>query len=374
MKKILLSFLGAVLSFSVTASAYAFELPAQSYVVGHPNTDTIILEHNADAPVGPASLTKLMTLYLLFEAIENGQINMETELPISEKAWRMGGSKMFLEVGKQVKVENLIKGIAVSSGNDACIVVAEYLGGSEDGFARMMNDKAKALGMQTAHFTNASGWPDPAQVMSARDGYKLAKAIWNQYPQYRPYFSLESFTYNNIRQPNRNTLLRRDVDVKGMKTGHTEDSGYHLISVADRYDTPVISVVMGADSADIRINESLKALNYAYGRFSETDVVEQGQIVGEPVAVKEGVLPAVNVQATQDLTLFLPRHGKDVTTEVVVAASPVAPIAQGEVIANLQVTGPDGIRHMVPLAAVDQVARAGFFARSWRKTKEMIGL
>jgi len=230
------SALASVLSVTTALSAQAIELNAKSYIVGDTETGTIALEKDSNDRMGPASLTKLMTLYLIFEALESGTLTLDTEIPVSEKAWRMGGSKMFIEVGKKIPVDDMIKGIAVVSGNDACVAMSEFLGGSEEGFAVMMNEKAKDLGMMNTNFVNASGWPSDLQYTTAKDMFTLAKRIQKDFPQFYHYFSIPNFEFSGIKQSNRNGLLNRGIGVDGLKTGHIEEAGFHLISSARQGD------------------------------------------------------------------------------------------------------------------------------------------
>ena len=358
--------LGALV-FCTSLNVQALELNAKSYFIGHAETGTPVMEKNADERMGPASLTKLMTAYILFESLKNEELTLDTLLPISEKAWRKGGSKMFLEVGKQVRVEDLIKGILVVSGNDACIVAAEYLGGTEEAFAEIMNNKARALGMENTHFTNASGWPDPEQYSTARDMFILAQALVNKFPEYYPFFKIQNFEYSNIKQPNRNGLLKRGVGVDGLKTGHIEDAGYHLVASAERDSTRLISVVMGTSGFSARENESLSGLNYGFRTHKMIDFVEKDAVVEEAAPVLYGEVKAIPLVAGGDITAFIPKRSQgDLKAEIVFENPIPAPVKAGQKVGTLTVAHPitDETYSVDILASVD-VPELGFFAKLW---------
>ena len=251
----------AVLGFSLSllaSTASAIELDVPAYVITHVPSGQVLLAKNADMSIEPASLSKLMTLYMVFEAIKQGALTMDTEIRVSEKAWRTGGSKMFIEVGKTARLEDMIRGIAAASGNDACVAIAEHMAGSEEGFAQLMTAKARTIGMANTTFKNASGLPADGQVSTARDMAQLALRLQLDFPENYKFFSIPEFTYNGIRQVNRNGLLRADAGFDGMKTGHVEEAGYHLVSSVLRKGTRLISVVMGTTSPKVREAETLK--------------------------------------------------------------------------------------------------------------------
>lgn len=358
--------LALLLATPVTAHAVDLDVNAKAFVVGHTGSDRILMSKGADEQIEPASLTKLMTLYLVFEALKNGDLRLDDEVLVSEKAWRKGGSKMFIEVGKTVKVDDLIKGVAVSSGNDACIALAEHLAGSEEGFAALMTVKAKNLGMTGSNFKNSSGWPDDDHVTTPRDMYTLTKRIQDDFPEYYHYFSIQSFTYSNITQSNRNGLLRRDSSVDGLKTGHTESAGYHLISSSVKGDDRVISVMMGTDSERSRENESLKVMGWAFSQFDHYTALRAGDIVTEDAPVWMGNQENVPLMAGQDVALFLARAEKgDVSAEVVYNSPLMAPIAKGQQVGEIIIsTGLDGMADVrVPALAAADVPELGFFGK-----------
>ncbi len=359
MTKILILLVTIMLSSNVNA----LELNAKAYYVGNPQTGTKVFAKNENDLIGPASLTKMMTLYLLFEAIKNGDISEDSMLPISEKAWRKGGSKMFLEVGKTAKVADLIPGIAVVSGNDACIVVAEFLGGTEEAFAEMMNEKAKELGMLNTHFVNASGWPNPKQRTTAKDMYKLGKALFTDFPEQYKVFSRRSFEYSNIKQPNRNGLLSAGIGVDGIKTGHIEESGYHLVASGKRGETRLISAVLGTNSMKARENETAKALSLAFAQYDTYDILNTTRILEENVPVWLGEAPATNLVASKNLSLYIPKKDyKKIKVEIAYKKPLIAPINKGDELGKIVITTPSNTWE-VPLTSTTNIKQAGMFGK-----------
>ncbi|MAF30680.1 MAG: hypothetical protein CMF60_00545 [Magnetococcales bacterium] len=352
-------------SLLLTTQAYAINLNAESYYIVEQDTGSVVLEKNADLQMGPASLTKMMTAYLLFEAIERGDLTLETMMPISEKAWRKGGSKMFLEVGKTVKTEDLIKGILVSSGNDACIVAAEFLSGTEDAFAMAMTDKAVELGMLNTTFKNASGWPHPEQVSTAKDMATLGRAIIKNFPQYHQYFNIPRFTYSDISQPNRNGLLRRNVGVDGLKTGHIEDAGYHLVASAERNGIRLISAVMGTDSSRSREDETLTGLSYAFRTNSMIEAVQKGQVIDSTAEVWMGEKETVKLKAAQGYNMYVSNRDKNNLKAEATFNTPVqAPVELDQRIGTLTVTHPTtGEQHEIALLAAEAIPEKGFMGK-----------
>lgn len=352
------------LSFALIAStsAQAIHLNAESYYIMESETGTAVLEKNADKQLSPASLTKMMTAYIIFEALERGDLTMETMMPISEKAWRKGGSKMFLEVGKKVKTEDLIKGILVSSGNDACIVAAEFLAGTEDAFAMQMTDKALELGMLNTIFKNASGWPDPQQVSTAKDMAILAHSIVKNFPQYYEYFNIQRFSYSGISQPNRNGLLRRNVGVDGMKTGHVEEAGYHLVASAQKKGVRLISAVMGTNSSRSREDETLTGISYAFRTHSMVNAVEENKIVVDNAAVTLGEKETASLMVGDSLKLYISNKDKKKLKGEAVYESPLkAPLVKGDVIGQFIVTHPSTDEKIeLPLMVAENIEEAGF--------------
>jgi D-alanyl-D-alanine carboxypeptidase (penicillin-binding protein 5/6) len=355
-------FVGAALLamlLAVPLRAGALETAGRQAIIVDYQTGTVLFEKNADEPMAPASMSKLMTVYLVFEQLKSGRISMEDTLPVSEKAWRKGGSKMFVEVNSQVKIADLLRGIIVQSGNDACIVVAEGLAGSVPAFAELMNKKARELGLTGSHFVNASGWPDPEQKMTARDLAVLAKRIIQDFPEYYEIFSEKEFTYNGIRQGNRNPLLYRNMGADGLKTGHTEESGYGLTASAERNGRRIILVVHGLGGMQERADESARLIEWAFREFANYEFVKAGETIATaPVWLGES--ETVPLVVEEDLTVTLPRGDRDKVRVVARFDGPVpAPIEAGQVIGELEISAPGIEPRVVPLLAGAPVERLG---------------
>lgn len=361
-------FYTTLIALSLTTTTQALELNAKAYYVAHPETDTVIFSHNENELIGPASLTKMMTLYMLFDAIKEGDISEESMLPISEKAWEKGGSKMFLEVGKTAKVNDLIQGIAVSSGNDACIVVAEFLGGTEEAFAEMMTEQAIELGMTNTTFKNASGWPHPEQNTTAKDMYYLGKALFDHFPEQYHVFSQTNFQYSNIKQNNRNGLLRAGIGVDGIKTGHIDDAGYHLVSSAKRGEARLVSAVLGTSSMKSRENETAKALSLVFAQYDVFDILKTSQVLAENVPVWLGTEKAISLVPQNDMTLYIPKKDyKKMSVKINYKEPMMAPIQIGDIIGTATIKTPTNTWE-VPLTSTKDIAEAGMF----NKFKQMI--
>lgn len=313
----------------------SLQVEARSALLMDALTGEVLFEHNPHEKIPPASFAKILTLYLVFDAIKGGQLKMDDQVTVSEKAWRTGGSKMFIKVGERVRVEDLIKGVAVASGNDACIVLAEHLAGSEEVFVSKMNEKAKLLGMKNSNFQNSHGLPAEGQVTTAMDIAILAKHYIEDHPQALNFHSTTEFEYNGIRQGNRNTLLQKNIGVDGLKTGHIEESGYHLLATAKRDGQRMIAVVMGCDRIKKRGQEAQKLLEYGFKNFSTLEVVKRDQTFG-PIRVKWGksryliLLP----QETGRVTVA---KGKENSISILPQLPPsvVAPIEKGQVLGNV---------------------------------------
>lgn len=340
-------------------------LAAKSWLLIDARTGHIITEYNADERVAPASLTKMLTSYIASERLKNGELKMTDLVPISEKAWRMGGSKMYVHVGHQVKVEDLLRGIIIQSGNDASIAVAEYVAGSEDAFADLMNKTAQSLGMKASHFENATGWPSPNHYTTARDLSILAQAIVYNHPEDYALYAEKEFTYNNIRQPNRNTLLWNDPSVDGIKTGHTEEAGYCLVSSAKSSDIRLIAVVMGTRSEKERAAESLKLITYGF-RFFETAKSYSAQTVLAEPEIWMGNANTVKLGSAEDLYITIPRGAaKDVTAELEVPEMLKAPVTAGQQIGTIKLTLDGEVIANKPLVALQAVEEGGIFTQVW---------
>lgn len=345
----------------------AFETQARAAYVLDLTTDTVLLSKQADVPLPPASMSKLMTLFMLFEALrDNPNVNLDTRFGVSTKAREMTGSTMFLNERDRPTAEELIQGIIVQSGNDATVVVAEGLAGSEAAFARMMNDRARTLGMANSTFANASGWPNPNHRMSVEDLAILATHLIEDFPEYYGYFSQEEYPFDG-RAPknrfNRNPLLKLDIGADGLKTGHTQEAGYGLVGSAKQGNRRVIFVLSGLDSNTARAEESERVVSWAFRQFLETDVAKEGAVVSE-APVWMGDVQSVGLVAPRDLSVLVPATAqKSLKAEVVYRGPLEAPIQAGEPIADLVVSRDDMEDTRLPLVAERTVTRGGFVPR-----------
>ena len=335
---------------------------AQAYLVDV-ETGAVLLDKNADELMPPSSMSKMMTAYMVFDRLEDGRLSLDDKLTVSEKAWRKGGSKMFVEVGNQVRVEDLLRGVIVQSGNDACIVLAEGLAGSEEAFADLMTERARELGMTKSTFRNSTGWPDPNHLVTARELAILAKHIIQDHEEYYHYYSEKEFTWNDIRQGNRNPLLYRNIGADGLKTGHTEDAGYGLTASAVQNGRRLILVVNGLPSVKARSDESERLMSWGFREFDNYALFKAGDTVDEaPVWLgDEDTVPLV---IAEDLKVTLPRNDRNGMQVSVVYDSPIpAPVPAGTEIAKLRVTWPGGVPVEVPLQAGAEVEQLGPFGR-----------
>jgi D-alanyl-D-alanine carboxypeptidase (penicillin-binding protein 5/6) len=354
---------GMALALSVTPASAEFETRATSAYIVDMGTDTVLLNKNADQPLPPASMSKLMTLSMLFEAIEDGRLDMETTFSVSTKAREMGGSRMFLEERHRPSVEELIRGIAILSGNDAAVVVAEGLAGTEEAFARLATERARALGMENTTIINASGWPDPNHLMSKRDLVILATHIIDDFPQYYPYLSEVSFTWNDITQNNRVPLLGAGLGFDGLKTGFTSAAGYSLVGSARQGNRRVLFAIGGLTSERERAEEAERIINWAFRQFVQREVLREGQNVAS-ADVWMGAATQVGLVAEHSVNLLVPATNQnDMTAEVIYLGPIAAPIAAGQQIAELIITVPDMGEHRVPLLAAQAVPVGGFGVR-----------
>jgi len=341
------------------------EVAASSYILMDAKTGNIIIEKNADEALPPASLTKIMTAYIAVEEILNGNLAPGDDVHISEKAWRMEGSKMFVGVNSMVSVEDLLRGIIIQSGNDASVAIAEHIAGSEDAFADMMNQYAQVLGMNESFFMNASGL-DTAEyfnTMSARDLAKLAQATINRHSDYYPMYAEREFTYNEIRQTNRNSLLFRDRNVDGMKTGWTEAAGYCLVASAERDDMRLISVVMGTASEEARAIETQKLLTYGFRYFETYKLYEENQILTN-VEVWSGDQNSLNLGIREEVNITIPRGQADqMTATVDVDEVITAPVISGQVMGVVNVVLNDDLLYQGEVVAMNDVGKGGMLKR-----------
>ena len=349
-----------------TLPATAFETEATAAWVYDMSTGTVLLDKNADVPLPPASMSKLMTILMLFEALRDGRVTMETAFTVSSNATAMGGSTMFLQAGDRPTVDELIQGMIVNSGNDACVVVAEGLAGSEAAFAAQMTERGRALGMTQSTFANASGWPDPGHRMSMRDLGILAQHLILDFPEYYPIFARTEFNYKD-RAPanarNRNPLLELGVGADGLKTGHTQEAGYGLVGSAKQGDRRVIFVITGLSSEAARAAESERIVAWAFRQFAERTVAKTGIRLAE-AEVHLGDSARVGLVPAQDVRLLLPAPAPDgISADVVYNGPLVAPIAEGAAVAELIVHVPGLPDRRFPLVAEAEVGTAGFVKR-----------
>ena len=344
----------------------AFETRATAAFLYDVTTGTVLFEKNAEAPLPPASMSKLMTLYMLFEALADGRVTLDEEFAVSTRAKNMGGSTMFLNELDKPTVEELIQGIVVSSGNDATVVVAEGLSGTEDAFARLMNQRAPEIGLTSSTFTNASGWPDAGHRMSVRDLGILAVRLIEDFPEYYGYFAQQEFDYKD-RSPanrfNRNPLLAMDIGADGLKTGHTQEAGYGLVGSALQGERRVVFVVTGLDSVADRSQESRQIVNWGFRQFVESKVAEKGEVIAE-AGVWMGDVQSINLVAAEDIALLVPAANRDALSARVEYRGPLeAPIAEGQEVAELVINVEDLPEKRIALVADRDVIRGGFLPR-----------
>ena len=348
---------------SKAGAAASFETTAREAILIDDETGTVLFEHNADVPTPPASLSKLMTVYLVFEALKTGRISLDDSFRVSEQAWRMGGSKMFVELGSAVRVDDLLRGVIVQSGNDACIVLAEGLSGSEQAFVEAMNAKGQELGLSGSHFLNSTGWPEDGHVMSARDIAELSRRLIHDFPEYYPMFAELEFVYNGIKQGNRNPLLYKTLGADGLKTGHTELSGYGLAASAIRGERRLIAVVQGLDGVNARSQETERLLEYGFREFERYALFEAGETVID-AEVWLGASASVPLVIGQGLGVTLARSERSGLKVAVVYDGPVpAPIALGQDIGRLVVSVAQRPILEAPLQAGADVAERSRFER-----------
>ena len=331
-------------------------LARQALVVDF-DTDAVLLEKNADERMPPSSMSKLMTMYMVFEQLKQGRMRLDQELPVSERAWRMGGSKMFVQIGSQVKVEDLIRGVVVQSGNDACIVFAEAISGSEQQFAEAMNERARQIGLTGSNFRNSTGWPDPEHRTTARDLARLAKRIIVDFPDYYRYYNERSFRFNDISQDNRNPALARVPGADGLKTGHTEEAGYGLTASAKRGERRLILVFNGLPSMRARAEESERLLEWGFREFDNVVLFRAADVV-EQVPVYLGERRAVPLVGGRDVVVTLPKAWRNRMQVRLRYEAPItAPILRGAQLGTLEVSGQGVPQMSVPLLAGADVDR-----------------
>lgn len=345
------------------------QIAASSYILMDPLSGRIIMENNSHERLPPASLTKMMTAYIVERELDEGRISLTDMVPISVNAWQTGGSRTFIKEGTEVSVEDLLKGVIIQSGNDASVALAEFIAGSEGAFVDIMNQQAQILGMNESSFANATGLPAPDHFSTAYDLALLAKAIINDYPENYPLYAQKHFTYNNIRQPNRNSLLWRDDSVDGLKTGHTEEAGYCLVASAKRNDTRMIAVVMGADSTSSRAQEVQKMLNYGFRYYQTERLFRTGQELLE-ARVWGGESDNLSVGLTEDVYVTIPRGSRDSLESTVELDTVIkAPVSMGDELGRVKVMLGDDVVVDQPVLALSDVPEGGFFKRIWDAVK-----
>ena len=344
---------------------------ATSYFLVDFVSGRVLAEKNPDDPVEPASITKLMTAYLVDKAIADGDISLDEMVTISEKAWRMKGSKMFVEVGKQVSVDELLKGLIIQSGNDASVALAEHIAGSESAFAGYMNHQAKLLGMSNTNYVNATGWPDENHYSSARDIAILTRALIDEFPESYNYYKEREYTFNKIRQFNRNRLLWRDDSVDGVKTGHTEAAGYCLVASAERDEMRLISVVLGTGSDKARTQSSQSLLNYGF-RYFETHKLYRSDEVLKTAQIWYGDQEQVSMGVGKDIFITIPRgRYRDLDASMEIDAEISAPVARGQALGQVIIKLDDDVILEDAIVAMQAVNEGSLIDRAMDSIKLM---
>jgi len=366
--KFVLSLLLTLFLFSYLSVLYAAvpvpappDVAARNYILIDYASGDVLAEKAADKQIEPASITKLMTAYVIYNELKAGRLKMDDKVTVSEKAWRMGGSRMYLEVGSKVPVHELLKGMIIQSGNDAAVALAEHVAGSEDAFVSLMNQYAKKLGMDSTHFVNATGWPNKAHLTTARDIATLARAIIRDFPNHYKLYAEKSFTYNHIKQYNRNKLLWRDKSVDGLKTGHTDSAGYCLVTSAKRAGTRLISVVLGTKSKKARADVSQSLLNYGF-RFFETHLLyKAGAVLSQP-RIWQGEQQHIPLGLAKDLYVTIPTGSyKNMKASVTIDKTIQAPVKKGDVLGEVKVSLNHEPLNSAPLIALQTVNKGNLF-------------
>ena len=365
----------AAVAWTASATAQAPALPeiaARSYILVDVASQQVLAAKDADLQMEPASLTKLMTGYLVFQALRDNKLTLQQELPVSERAWRTGmkgASRSFIDLNSRVKVDDLIKGMTVQSGNDATVALAEGVGGTVEHFVELMNRQAASFGLKQSTFKNPEGLPAPGHISTARELSVIATRLVRDFPQNLPYYSIKEYSYNKIRQTNRNLLLWRDPTVDGLKTGYTDAAGYCLIATAKR-DTPagqrrLLTVVLGTASTDARANESQKLLNWGYSAFDAVKLFDGGQAVTKAVVWK-GKAKEVQLGSLEPIVVTVAKgQGKDLKTDVQRTDPLVAPLTRGQRVGTLKVMAGTQVLAEKPLVVLEPVESAGWFGRMW---------
>ena len=354
---------GMAFGLNSAVAQAVIETPAKQAILIDHATGTVLFSKNPEQSMPPSSMSKLMTLYMLFDRLATGGLSMDDTFPVSKKAWRMGGSKMFVRVDTQVKISDLIRGIIIQSGNDACIVVAEGIGGDEASFAFLMNETARKIGMLDSHFVNASGWPHPEHVTTAKDLSILTRQLVDDFPQYYSIFAELSFTYSKIRQGNRNPLLYKNIGADGLKTGHTEAAGYGLVASAQRKGRRLDLVINGLKSVNQRSRESQRLLAWGFREFGNYELFKAGEQVSDAI-VWLGAEGSVPLLIEEPLTIIIPRKARRAMKVSVNYLGPLpAPITKSQAVAILRIEAPNMTVIERPLIAGMDIARKGVLGR-----------
>lgn len=367
-------FLIVMLSVTAAVAQPLQSTKAEEAIIIDHETGTVLLEKDADKRMPTSSMSKVMTIYLVFQALKEGRLKLDDKMAVSEKAWRKGGSKMFVKVGDRVTVEDLIRGVIIQSGNDATIVLAEGISGNEDVFAESLTQQAQAMGMTSSRFVNASGWPDPDHYSTARDLSVLARRLLTDFPEYYHYFGEQKFKYNDIEQPNRNPLLFRNIGADGIKTGHTEEAGFGLMASAVRNDRRLVMVVNGLQSEAERADESARLLEWAFRSFENRTLIKAGETVEEaPVWLGEKESVALVTEKDVFVTIPVLESERDKLKVTVSYDAPLAaPVAKGTEAGVLKVEVAGLASHEFKLVTATEVAERGLFARTLEKAKHLL--
>ena len=337
------------------------EVAAKSYFLIDFASGKVLAEKNADKKIEPASITKLMTAYAVYKELDEDRLSMDDIVIVSKKAWRMGGSKMYIEVNSKVSVHDLLKGLIIQSGNDASVALAEHVAGTEDAFVQLMNQYAVELGMDNTNFVNSTGWPDKKHLTSARDIATLSAAIIREFPEHYPWYAEKEYTYNDIKQYNRNKLLWSDNSVDGLKTGHTESAGYCLVSSAMRDDMRLISVVLGTDSKKKRASVSQAILNYGFRFYESHTLYDGGEVMNRP-RIWKGEFESLEVGLNEDLAITIPRGAYDkLDATMDIDKNIEAPISKGQQVGVVKISLDGEVLESIPLVALETVNEGNLF-------------
>jgi D-alanyl-D-alanine carboxypeptidase (penicillin-binding protein 5/6) len=361
-----------LLAFSITSNAIAFETEAEFAILIDYDTGKVLFEKNSEIAMAPSSMSKLMTTYMVFDELKKKKLSLDDKFLISEKAWRKQGSKMFVHINDHVRVEDLLLGVIVQSGNDACIALAEGISGTEEAFAASMNKKAKDLGLTNSNFTNSTGWPDANHVMSSKDLAILAKKLLEDFPEYYNYFSLKKFVFNGITQENRNMLLTRNIGVDGLKTGHADDAGYGITASAKKDDRRLILVINGLSGTVARANEAEKLLSYGFLNFENLKIATKGQII-ENARVWQGKEKFLPLISDQDIIITLPKDQIDKVKVTIEYDHPIkAPIKKGDQIAEMIIEIPNFEKKTISIKSNKTIDKNSFFKRIFNNLRNFL--